>query len=307
MRASVDEAIAAGALGFSRSRTLRHRVPDGRFVPGTFAGHDELMLVADVAAPARPRRDRVRAALRRRRPGRAARRDPSWPGCARSAAHERPSGHVQPLADARAGRALPARDRARARRPNAADGTPIRPQTTRTCVGVLLGSRSRTPVRPHAARGARSRDLPLAERLAALRDPQRRASWSRTSREPAGSRWARWTRSSCSTDDGRDPLRLPPRERARRGRRDARRHAGRGVHRPVRSRPTAGSCCSWPLLNQDARRDRGDAHERRRADGPRRRRRARRPDHRREPADLLPLPTGCASAACCRSRRRSAG
>ena len=33
----VDEAMAAGALGFSTSRTLLHRVPDGRFVPGTWA------------------------------------------------------------------------------------------------------------------------------------------------------------------------------------------------------------------------------------------------------------------------------
>ena len=33
----VDEAIGAGALGFSTSRTLLHRVPDGRPVPGTFA------------------------------------------------------------------------------------------------------------------------------------------------------------------------------------------------------------------------------------------------------------------------------
>jgi N-acyl-D-aspartate/D-glutamate deacylase len=30
IRASVVEALAAGALGFSSSRTLRHKVPDGR-------------------------------------------------------------------------------------------------------------------------------------------------------------------------------------------------------------------------------------------------------------------------------------
>ena len=33
----VDEAMTAGALGFSTSRTLLHRVPDGRSVPGTWA------------------------------------------------------------------------------------------------------------------------------------------------------------------------------------------------------------------------------------------------------------------------------
>ena len=44
----VDEALAAGALGFSTSRTLLHHVPDGRNVPGTFAAPDELLAFADV-------------------------------------------------------------------------------------------------------------------------------------------------------------------------------------------------------------------------------------------------------------------
>jgi N-acyl-D-aspartate/D-glutamate deacylase len=38
----VREAIAAGALGFSTSRTLGHRAMDGEPVPGTFAAEDEL-------------------------------------------------------------------------------------------------------------------------------------------------------------------------------------------------------------------------------------------------------------------------
>jgi len=44
----VDEAIAAGALGFSTSRTLLHRVPDGRPVPGTWADPAELLAFGDV-------------------------------------------------------------------------------------------------------------------------------------------------------------------------------------------------------------------------------------------------------------------
>src|ERR1043165_8392470 len=44
----VDEAMAAGALGFSTSRTLLHRVPDGRMVPGTWADERELFAIADV-------------------------------------------------------------------------------------------------------------------------------------------------------------------------------------------------------------------------------------------------------------------
>jgi N-acyl-D-amino-acid deacylase len=42
MRAIVKEAMAAGALGFSTSRTIAHRAIDGEPVPGTFAAEDEL-------------------------------------------------------------------------------------------------------------------------------------------------------------------------------------------------------------------------------------------------------------------------
>jgi len=48
MCALVDEAMAAGALGFSTSRTLLHRVPDGRPVPGTWAAPEELLAIAAV-------------------------------------------------------------------------------------------------------------------------------------------------------------------------------------------------------------------------------------------------------------------
>ena len=44
----VDEAIGAGALGFSTSRTFMHRVPDGRPVPGTYAGSEELLAIGSV-------------------------------------------------------------------------------------------------------------------------------------------------------------------------------------------------------------------------------------------------------------------
>ncbi|HET6303949.1 MAG TPA: amidohydrolase family protein, partial [Myxococcota bacterium] len=43
MAAIVREALRAGALGFSTSRTLLHRAVDGEPVPGTFAGEDELL------------------------------------------------------------------------------------------------------------------------------------------------------------------------------------------------------------------------------------------------------------------------
>nr|QQZ49733.1 hypothetical protein JKL49_23300 [Phenylobacterium glaciei] len=39
----VGEGVAAGALGFSTSRTMLHLAKDGEPVPGTFAAEDELL------------------------------------------------------------------------------------------------------------------------------------------------------------------------------------------------------------------------------------------------------------------------
>src|SRR5438309_568067 len=44
----VREGIAAGALGFSTSRTIMHRAVDGEPVPGTFAAEDELFGIGRV-------------------------------------------------------------------------------------------------------------------------------------------------------------------------------------------------------------------------------------------------------------------
>ncbi len=47
MAGLVGEAVEAGALGFSTSRTFLHTVPDGRPVPGTYARPEELTAIAD--------------------------------------------------------------------------------------------------------------------------------------------------------------------------------------------------------------------------------------------------------------------
>jgi N-acyl-D-aspartate/D-glutamate deacylase len=47
MRAAVDEALAAGALGVSTGRTTMHRTPAGDPVPGTFAERRELAALAE--------------------------------------------------------------------------------------------------------------------------------------------------------------------------------------------------------------------------------------------------------------------
>ena len=48
MREIVAEAISSGALGFSTSRTLLHRTPEGVPIPGTFALPEELLGIASV-------------------------------------------------------------------------------------------------------------------------------------------------------------------------------------------------------------------------------------------------------------------
>src|SRR5260221_1009509 len=48
MAAIVKEGIAAGALGFSTSRTIVHMAIDGEPVPGTFAAEDELFGIGAV-------------------------------------------------------------------------------------------------------------------------------------------------------------------------------------------------------------------------------------------------------------------
>ncbi len=47
MRDIVAESVDGGAVGFSTSRILLHKVPDGRMLPGTYAGNDELFALAD--------------------------------------------------------------------------------------------------------------------------------------------------------------------------------------------------------------------------------------------------------------------
>lgn len=167
----LDEAVAAGALGFSTSRTLRHRVPDGRQVPGTFAEHDELLRLAAVLA------DRGRGIFES-----APRFDgdgPSEPRCRSELAwmrdlalssrrpvtfnlthtFENPEHHRLAIELARSANAAGAR---------------IRPQTTARGIGVLFSLQSSTPFGRHPSWRALD-ELDLAGRLAAIRDPGTRA------------------------------------------------------------------------------------------------------------------------------------
>ena len=167
----VGEALDAGALGFSSSRTLRHRVPDGRFVPGTFAEERELLAIADVLAthgrgvfevaprfdgdgPSEPRVDSELAWMEQvsRRSGRP---------LTFNLSHAWDQGeHWRHAIE-------------RAREANTR-GARIRPQTTPRFIGVLTGLVHRTPFDAHPAWRA-LQPLSLGERVAVLRDPGRRA------------------------------------------------------------------------------------------------------------------------------------
>ena len=164
-----DEALAAGALGISTSRTLGHVVPDGRPVPGTWAEADELLKFGDVLGRAGKglfegamrlgERDdesltktRAEVALMgeiSRRSGR-----PVSYGLVQS--NRRPDLYAQVI------------DLTKAEN---AKGALVRPQTTARGIGILFGLFNRTPWdRAPAFRDLHA--LAPAERLAAIRDPQ---------------------------------------------------------------------------------------------------------------------------------------
>lgn len=167
----VDEALRSGALGFSTSRTLGHRVPDGRPVPGTFADDAELLAIGDVlgrvgrgvfeSAPrfehagpdgAGARHEVEVLAEITRRTGR-----PATFGLAQS--NVRPQLYRLVLDEA-----LEQNTR----------GARLRPQTTCRSIGIVFTLTHRCPWSGSGSWDALS-GLDLAGRLAYIRDPQRRA------------------------------------------------------------------------------------------------------------------------------------
>jgi N-acyl-D-aspartate/D-glutamate deacylase len=163
----VDEAIAAGALGFSTSRTLLHRVPDGRPVPGTWAAPAELLAYGDVmgrwgrgvfeAAPRLGERDSKDYA--------ASRDEIAWMG-----ELSRRSGRPVTFGLAHSFR----RDDLYRRvlefvHDENERGATVRPQTTARGIGLLFSLSHHTPFDGAPSWGA-LRALPLDEKLAQLGD-----------------------------------------------------------------------------------------------------------------------------------------
>ncbi len=176
MAALVKEGIAAGALGFSTSRTIVHRAVDGEPVPGTFAAEDEIFGIGqalkslgagvfelapagamgeDLAAPERE------VALMRRL----------------SAAIGRPISFALLQVDAAPDQW---RDILRLAAEANAEGADLRPQVAGRALNVLLGFQTFHPFSKRPTYLAIA-DLPLAERIQHLRkDEVRRAILSET-------------------------------------------------------------------------------------------------------------------------------
>jgi N-acyl-D-aspartate/D-glutamate deacylase len=167
----VDEAIGAGALGFSTSRTLLHRVPDGRMVPGTWADERELHAIADVLG--KHGRGVYEVAPRFERPGdnyEGTRAEIHW----MAEINRRTKRPVTfGLAQSNLGPEL-FRVILRLVDEEAAAGGELRPQTTARGIGLLFGMQHRTFFDQTPAWSA-LQPLALAARLAALDDPPRRA------------------------------------------------------------------------------------------------------------------------------------
>ena len=167
----VDEAMAAGALGFSTSRTLLHRVPDGRPVPGTWADERELLAIADVLG--RRGQGVYEVAPRFERPGpnyEATRAEVHW-----MAEINRRTGRPVTfgLAQSNAGPEL-YRKILELVDEEGDNGGELRPQTTARGIGLLFGLQHRTFF-DRAPAWAALQPLPLEERIAVLHDAGRRA------------------------------------------------------------------------------------------------------------------------------------
>ena len=168
----VEEAMAAGALGFSTSRTTMHRVPDGRNVPGTWAETDEMFAIGDVLG--RLGKGVFEGAMRLGERDGAdlakTRAEVAWMGEV-SRRSGRPVSFGLTQSDRRP--TLYADVTAMCHAENER-GAMVRPQTTARGIGILFGLHNRTPFDRGPAWKA-LRALTLDERLGVLRDPQQRA------------------------------------------------------------------------------------------------------------------------------------
>jgi N-acyl-D-amino-acid deacylase len=166
----VAEAIAGGALGFSTSRTILHRTPEGQPVPGTFATREELLGIAKALG-------KLQRGLFEAAPGidsgkpEDIKREVEWMtevsvatgrpvtfGLAQSRPHRQVYASMLEQISASATR-----------------GAQIFAQSTTRGIGVLFGFVNRTPF-DRAPSWRALRTLKLEEKVAKLRNPEYRAA-----------------------------------------------------------------------------------------------------------------------------------
>ena len=172
MAEMAEEAMRAGALGISTSRTLGHKVPDGRPVPGTWAGPDELLAFGDVLG--KVGRGLFEGAMR------LGERDDEALTLTRAEVA------VMGEISRRSGRPVSYGLVQSDRRPDLyskviefnqeenSNGALLRPQTTARGIGIIYNLANRTPW-DRTPSWRELRQLSLADRLAAFRDADRRA------------------------------------------------------------------------------------------------------------------------------------
>ena len=171
MAIEVESAMEAGALGYSISRSLTHRVPDGRWVPGTWAKPHEFFAIAEPLGrlgrgvlECAPRYNEVDGSTSR------AEEEMAWIA-ELSRALSRPFTfnlmQMRSLGD-HYRRVLELATDANAH------GAQLRPQTTPRGIGVLFGLAANTPI-DNLAAYAPLRALDLGHRVAMLHDSGVRA------------------------------------------------------------------------------------------------------------------------------------
>jgi N-acyl-D-aspartate/D-glutamate deacylase len=181
----VGEAVDAGALGFSTSRSFMHTVPDGRPVPGTFAKPEELAAIADaLASRGKGTIEVVPRIGERDGPERQnSHAELAWMEEV-SRATGRPLTFTITQSDRRPDLWSWVMDRVGEARRRGAD---LRPQTSARGVGILYGLVGRTPYDGFPSWAALA-DQPLHERLRALDDPDHRQRLIDEANQPVDAR-----------------------------------------------------------------------------------------------------------------------
>ncbi len=161
----VEEALRAGAFGFSTSRTPIHKAKDGELVPGTHADERELLGIAEAIA-------RVGRGLFQFAPDHALVPVQEWPWMRKVAALTGQPVSVNLNQSDKAAEVW--RDVLRLLDEAHADGLPIVAQVAGRSIGILYCIQgSIHPLLFHPAYQEIA-ELPLPERLAALAEPERR-------------------------------------------------------------------------------------------------------------------------------------